>query len=74
MSDQMRKQAIVLSSRESYAKTQAPGNVVLSWVVHNQNKKQWEEGAVLKNHCSDDAYVKPLYTKSRLGANEIREV
>ena len=31
-------------------------------------------GCVLKNHCNDDAFVKPFYTKARLQPNEIREV
>ncbi len=70
----MKKYSVVLSSRECYAKTKLPGNVILKWTIHNQSKKQWDEQCVLKNHCSDDVYVRPLTTKTRLQPNEVKDL
>jgi hypothetical protein len=42
--------------------------------VQNQTNKQWDQTCVIKNHCNDDAFVKPLYTKTRLQPNETRQI
>ena len=64
----------MLTEREQYARTKAPGSVELRWVIHNQTTKPWSKNCALKNHCNDDVYVKPITIQKELQANNIREV
>jgi Ig-like domain from next to BRCA1 gene len=73
-SEQLKKFAIMQSPRECYAKTKSPGNVILKWRIKNEATKQWDQHCILKNHCNDEVFVKPLYTKTRLLPGETREV
>jgi hypothetical protein len=64
----------VTSDRECYAQTKAPGNVVLHWVIQNQSNEKWPKNCILKNHCHEDASVKPIIIKKRLKPGKVKEV
>jgi hypothetical protein len=58
--------SVAISGVEAFGRGQAPGCVALSWVIQNQSEQRWDQEVILKNHCSDDAIVKPMIIKFSL--------
>lgn len=70
----MKKLAVVLSEKELYIKGQPGHPLVLKWVIHNQSNQKWDKFCVLKNFCTEDAIVKPLFIQEKVQPDKIMDV
>lgn len=74
VSEQMQKLVVVLSDHECYARSKVPGNVTLTWVIENQSNVPWEKGCYIRNHSTEEAYVKPIAIKKQLKPGKKRTI
>lgn len=74
VAEDLRKKAVLLSTKEIYKNVTLPGSIELCWTIQNQSTTSWENSCILRNHNEDDAYVSPLFAKTALKPNETKHI